>query len=167
MILNFEFQDGRTKNLSEFVYEFFRNRYGNHNTAVEMGYNLDYACKRFKHNENCQLFYRILSGEVLCFVVIYLRSFYFQADEDIYHHTKNLIEQVAERIIKESETYPNGSVTNEQFVNILKKHLPTKSSSDITELVSAAEKEQPNEEKIGLAKLFSVVSKQENIFEKN
>lgn len=30
-----------------------------------MGYNLDYACKRFKHNENCQLFSHILSGEVI------------------------------------------------------------------------------------------------------
>jgi hypothetical protein len=30
-----------------------------------MGYNLDYACKRFKHNENYQLFYNILSGEVI------------------------------------------------------------------------------------------------------
>ena len=29
-----------------------------------MGCNLDYACKRFKHNENCQVFYRILSKEV-------------------------------------------------------------------------------------------------------
>jgi hypothetical protein len=29
-----------------------------------MGYNLDYACKRFKHNDNCQLFYHILSGDV-------------------------------------------------------------------------------------------------------
>ena len=57
-------QNGRTKTLSEFIYEFFRNRYGNHNTAVEMGYNLDYACKRFKHNENCQLFHQILSGQV-------------------------------------------------------------------------------------------------------
>jgi len=60
-------------------------------------------------------------------------------------------------VIKESETYPNSSVTNEQFTNMLKKYLPNKSSNDIAELVSAAEKEQPNEEKIGLAKLFSVV----------
>ncbi|CAF3399761.1 unnamed protein product [Rotaria sp. Silwood1] len=134
-------QDGRTKSLSEFIYEFFRNRYGNHNTAVEMGYNLDFACKRFKHNDNCQLFYHILSGE---------------ADEDIYHYTKNLIEQLAERIIKESETYPNGSVTSEKFQHMLTKYLPNKSSTDISELVSAAEKEQPHEEQISLAKLFSV-----------
>jgi hypothetical protein len=63
-------------------------------------------------------------------------------------------------MIKESEIYPNGSVTNEQLNNILKKYLPNKSSSDISELVNAAEKEkeQQNEEQIGLAKLFSVVS---------
>ncbi len=61
-------------------------------------------------------------------------------------------------MIKESETYPNASVTNEQFTTMLKKYLPQKSSTDIAELVSAAEKEQPNEEQIGLAKLFSVVS---------
>ena len=41
---------------------------------------------------------------------------------------------------------------------MLKKYLPQKSPTDIAELVSAAEKEQPNEEQIGLAKLFSVVS---------
>jgi hypothetical protein len=41
---------------------------------------------------------------------------------------------------------------------MLKKYLPNKSSSDIAELANAAEKEQPNEEQIGLAKLFSVVS---------
>ncbi|CAF1133761.1 unnamed protein product [Rotaria sordida] len=134
-------QDGRTKSLSEFIYEFFRNRYGNHNTAVEMGYNLDYACKRFKYNDNCQLFYHILSGE---------------ADEDIYHYTKNLIEHLAERILKESETYPNGSVPSEKFHNMLTKYLPNKSSNDISELVAAAEKEQPNEEQISVAKLFSV-----------
>jgi len=40
---------------------------------------------------------------------------------------------------------------------MIKKYLPTKSSSDLSELVSAAEKEQPNEEQIRLAKLFSVV----------
>ncbi|CAF3703702.1 unnamed protein product [Adineta steineri] len=134
-------QDGRTKTLSEFVYEYFRNRYGNHNTAIEMGYSLDYACKRFKHNENCQLFYQILCGE---------------ADEDIYHNTKNLIEQLGERVIKESETHPNGSVTMEQFDTMLKSFLPDKSANDIAELVTAAEKEQPNEEQIALAKLFSV-----------
>ena len=61
-------------------------------------------------------------------------------------------------MIKESETHPNGSVTNEQFHNLLKKYLPNKSSNDLSELVNAAEKEQPNEEQIGLAKLFSVVS---------
>ncbi|CAF1536591.1 unnamed protein product [Adineta ricciae] len=134
-------QEGRAKTLSEFVYEYLRNRYGNHNTAIEMGYNLDYACKRFKHNENCQLFSQILSGE---------------ADEAIYHTTKNLIEQLAERVIKESETHPNGSVTIEQFTEMLKKYLPDKPSSDIIELVAAAEKEQPSEEQIALAKLFSV-----------
>lgn len=63
-------------------------------------------------------------------------------------------------MVKESETYPNGSVTNEQFHNMLKKYLPHKSSSDLSELVNAAEKEQPNEEQIGLAKLFSVVSEE-------
>ncbi|CAF2091416.1 unnamed protein product [Rotaria magnacalcarata] len=134
-------QDGRTKSLSEFIYEFFRNRYGNHNTAVEMGYNLDYSCKRFKHNENCQLFYHILSGE---------------ADEDIYHYTKNLIEQLADRIIKESETHPNGTVTADAFHNMLTKYLPNKTPSDISELVAAAEKEQPNTEQLSVAKLFSV-----------
>ncbi|CAF1209582.1 unnamed protein product [Adineta steineri] len=106
-----------------------------------MGYSLDYACKRFKHNENCQLFYQILCGE---------------ADEDIYHNTKNLIEQLGERVIKESETHPNGSVTMEQFDTMLKSFLPEKSANDIAELVTAAEKEQPNEEQIALAKLFSV-----------
>jgi hypothetical protein len=37
---------------------------------------------------------------------------------------------------------------------MLKKYLPNKSSSDIAELANAAEKEQPNEEQIGLAKLL-------------
>ena len=60
-------------------------------------------------------------------------------------------------MIKESETYPNGSVTNEIFTDLLKKYLPNKSATDILELVNAAEKEQPNEEQIALAKLFSVV----------
>ena len=41
---------------------------------------------------------------------------------------------------------------------MLKKYLPDKPSSDITELVAAAEKEQPSEEQIALAKLFSVVN---------
>jgi hypothetical protein len=66
-------------------------------------------------------------------------------------------------VIKDSETYPNASVTNEQFTAILKKHLPNKSANDISDLVSAAEKEQPNEEQIGLAKLFSVVSRNEKV----
>lgn len=64
LLLTLDVQNGRTKTLPEFIYEFFRNRYGNHNTAVEMGYNLDYACQRFKHNENCQLFHQILAGQV-------------------------------------------------------------------------------------------------------
>ncbi len=71
------FKEGRTKNLSEFVYEFFRNRFGNHNIAVEMGYNLDYASKRFKHNENCQLFYHILSGDVISILFFVLIKFNF------------------------------------------------------------------------------------------
>jgi hypothetical protein len=43
---------------------------------------------------------------------------------------------------------------------MLQKYLPNKSSSDISELVNAAEKEQPNndEQQIALAKLFSVVN---------
>lgn len=75
----------------------------------------------------------------------------------MYHHTKNLIEQLAERIIKEGENQPNGSVTSEQFNEMLKKNLPEKSPQEIAELTTAAEKEQPNEDKISLAKLFSVV----------
>jgi hypothetical protein len=47
---------------------------------------------------------------------------------------------------------------------MLKKYLPNKSSNDITELVTAAEKEQPNEEQITLAKLFSVVNKKKMFF---
>jgi hypothetical protein len=70
--LEFNLKEGRTKSLSEFVYEFFRNRYGNHNTAVEMGYNLDYSCQRFKHNENCQLFSHILSGEVISLTLVFV-----------------------------------------------------------------------------------------------
>ena len=61
-------------------------------------------------------------------------------------------------MIKEGESKPNGSVTNDQFTEILKKNLPQKSATDISELVTAAEKEQPNEEKIALGKLFSVVN---------
>ena len=72
---------------------------------------------------------------------------------------KSLIEQLAERVIKEGESQPNGSVTTEQFSEMLKKHLPDKSASEIAELTNAAEKEQPNEEKISLAKLFSVVKR--------
>jgi hypothetical protein len=47
---------------------------------------------------------------------------------------------------------------------MLKKYLPNKSSNDIAELVTAAEKEQPNEEQITLAKLFSVVNKKKFFF---
>lgn len=61
-------------------------------------------------------------------------------------------------MIKEGETKPNGSVTNDQFTEILKKNLPQKSVTDISELVAAAEKEQPNDNKISLEKLFSVVN---------
>jgi hypothetical protein len=93
-----------------------------------------------------------------CFFSPKFQSCDFEADEDIYHHTKNLIEQLAERFIKEGEIYPNGSVVHEQFNQILKKYLPNKSSNDINELTIAAEKEQGNEEKISLGKLFSVVS---------
>ncbi|CAF0871044.1 unnamed protein product [Didymodactylos carnosus] len=134
-------QNGRTKSLSEFIYEFFRNRFGNHNSAVEMAYNLDYACKKFKHNENCQLFHSILSG---------------QADEDIYHHTKQLIEQLSERIMKESEG-TKGVVSSQDLTSMLKKYLPNKPTSDISELITAAEKEQPTaDENIDVTKLFAV-----------
>ena len=40
---------------------------------------------------------------------------------------------------------------------MLTRNLPEKSTTEIAELVTAAEKEQPNEERISLAKLFSVV----------
>ena len=61
-------------------------------------------------------------------------------------------------MIKEGETKPNGSVTNDQFSEMLKKNLPDKTPQEIAELTAAAEKEQPNEEHISLAKLFSVVT---------
>lgn len=81
-------------------------------------------------------------------------------DENVYHQTKNLIEQLAERMIKEAESKPGGSVTNEQFAEMLKKNFPQKSSQEIADLISAAEKEQPNEERLALSKLFAVVNAQ-------
>jgi len=67
-------------------------------------------------------------------------------------------------VIKESETYPNGSVTPEIFTELLKKYLPNKPVTDVSELISAAEKEQPNEEQLALARLFSVVEKKTEEF---
>lgn len=60
--------------------------------------------------------------------------------------------------MKESETYPNGTVPSDKFHQMLAKYLPNKAPSDISELVSAAEKEQPNEDQLSVSKLFSVVS---------
>jgi hypothetical protein len=84
--------------------------------------------------------------------------FEFKADENIYHHVKHLIEQLSSRIIKESESKPNGSVTNEQFADMLRKHLPMKTADDINELLAAANREQPNDEHIALVRLFSLVN---------
>lgn len=88
-------------------------------------------------------------------------SFLFvQADENVYHHTKSLIEQLAERLIKDAAG-TDGNVTNDQLTEILTRNFPDKAGSEIAELVAAAGKEQANEEKIAVAKLFSVVKKNE------
>jgi Ca2+-binding EF-hand superfamily protein len=83
-----------------------------------------------------------------------------QTDEQVYHYTKQLIEQLADRVIKESENKANSSVTNDQFAEMLKKNLPLKPSNEIAELTDAADNEQPQNERISLAKLFAVVSEQ-------
>ncbi|CAF0922434.1 unnamed protein product [Rotaria sordida] len=73
------------KTLADHIAAYFEKRFNSHTIAIEMGYNLNDACQRYRNSERINLFWGIITGQI---------------EEMVYHHQMKSISQLLQHLIK-------------------------------------------------------------------
>lgn len=118
-------------NMEDFFYMFLQKRYGIHTTIVEWGYNMLAALERYKYDADCELFLKVLNGEV---------------GQEVYESQMILIDEFLNdcRDLDLNEGGKIiGRVPKKEFMNTLQTFFSDKSSDQINELTLALERDQP------------------------
>lgn len=121
----------KTENMSEFLMNYYKNRFPSNQLAYEWCYNLNDACERYPNNQTLAIFHGVLNGKI---------------DEEIYHHERRLYMQLLQHLIdvENKEGYSEDTadtLSNSSFTNALKDFFKFKTHQDIELLVKAAEEE--------------------------
>jgi hypothetical protein len=119
--------------IPDHLYSFLQSKYGVQATIVEMSYNLVDALKRYQHDADCELFHKILFGE-LC--------------EDAYHSQLKMLtglEKALHDLDRKHHGKKNakGQLTRDQLISVVETHFPLKPDSDLRALKSALQYDQP------------------------
>ena len=128
-----EKEGGREIPLPEFFYEFLRKRFGIQSMIVEWGYNMMYALKKYSYDADCELFLKIMQGDV---------------GEEVYHEQFQMINDIR-AMCEHIDQLDNGGkrskkIRREDFVKALKQYFSDKDTDDFDRLVSALHKDQPS-----------------------
>ena len=71
--------------MADHVATYFEKRFHSKTIAIEMEYNLRDACKRYRHSEQINLFWGIITGQI---------------EELVYHHQMKSISQLLQSLIR-------------------------------------------------------------------
>jgi hypothetical protein len=122
-----------TDTVADRLYDYMQSKYGVQQVIVEMGYNLVDALKRYQYDADCELFHKILFGE-LC-------------EETYYDQEKQLEDFMKACHIMAKKTNGNkkkaGTLTRENFTKLLATHFKFKSDEDLKSLRAALQYDQP------------------------
>jgi hypothetical protein len=124
--------------LHEYLYEFLRGKHGgNHPSAVEEGYNLMEALRKFSYDADVMLFFEVLTG-ALC--------------EGVYHD-RNVMTKALEGYLPAVAGHEN-LISREDLYAALHEFFPSKSEDDHAGLRKALFKDNPEGEFVNFLKLF-------------
>ena len=131
-------QDAKSKTpsaepVADRLYDYMQSKYGVQQVIVEMGYNLVDALKRYQYDADCELFHKILFGE-LC--------------EDTYHDQERRLEEFMKACqIMDKKTHggkkKTGSLTRENLNSLLASHFKFKTDEDLRSLRAGLQYDQP------------------------
>lgn len=124
--------------LHEYLYEFLREKHdGVHANAVEEGYNLMEALRKFSYDADVALFFEVLTG-ALC--------------EGVYHD-RNVMTKALEEYLPAVAGHEN-LIGREDLQAAFYEFFPSKSEEDHAALRKALSKDQPEGEFVNFLKLF-------------
>ena len=117
----------------DFLYTFLKGRFGVPTAIAEFGYNLMDGVKRYAYDADCELFHRIITGE-LC--------------EDAYEEQIATVSKFQDFLRKTEarkvgKKKAKGTLSREEFLLALEKHFPFKSKADLSSLAQALIYDQP------------------------
>lgn len=106
-------------NFQDFFSDFIKNKYGMlRSVRAEWVYNLTWACERYIEDPDCELFLRILRGEI---------------SEDAYKEQFEMFDKVHEAIMK-SDQKNKGILKKKRLMKVIKKFFKTKTPERLHQL---------------------------------
>ena len=117
--------------MQDFFYDFLKKRFGIHSMVVEYGYNVLHALKRYSYDADCELFFKVLVGEL---------------GEEVYHEQMAMIESFLEMCrdidLKDCGKV-SGKVKKDDLSRAIRTFLTDKSEEMLDRLVGALDRDQP------------------------
>uniref|UniRef100_A0A7S3G9G2 Translin-associated factor X-interacting protein 1 N-terminal domain-containing protein n=1 Tax=Palpitomonas bilix TaxID=652834 RepID=A0A7S3G9G2_9EUKA len=129
-------------NLSQFFFKYLKGRFGMQTMVADWGYNMLYALKKYSYDADCELFLKILIGEL---------------DEDVYIEQMSMLDRVSDAFRK-ADLSDGGSVTGLlsrfDIERVLREQFPLKSNEQFEEIIESMQQDQPGEGMVKYAALF-------------
>ena len=117
--------------MQDFFYDFLKKRFGIHSMVVEYGYNVLHALKRYSYDADCELFLKVLVGEL---------------GEEVYHEQMAMIESFLE-MCREIDLKDcgkvSGKVKKDDLSRAIRTFLTDKNEEMLDRLVGALDRDQP------------------------
>ncbi|KAL7636418.1 UNVERIFIED_CONTAM: hypothetical protein RMT77_013193 [Armadillidium vulgare] len=109
---------------TDFLNQYFSERYHIEEIRAEWCYSLVDACQRLAHEEEIGLFWGIICGQI---------------QEDIYHHQEKMMEDIL-NAFKENDRKNKGYIMKEKVLLILRELFPLKSQESLDEILNLIQK---------------------------
>jgi hypothetical protein len=120
--------------VTDILYAFLQQKYGVHKVVVEVGYNLVDALKRYSYDADCEMFLKIVFGE-LCLDCA--------ADQE--NMVADFVKacQMLDRKQNPGKKKTSGTLSRVAFYELLAAHFEFKAEDDVQALIRAVEFDQP------------------------
>lgn len=133
---------GEVMSLMDFVHVHLQKKVGISAAILEWGYSFMYGLKQYSYDADCELFLKILTGEV---------------NEDVYQDQVQLQKTISDLMLSMDYAANGGkavgTLSKIQLQTALRSFFPHKTSDRLKELYKALDKDQPGKEVV-YAKLF-------------
>ncbi|CAF4110686.1 unnamed protein product, partial [Adineta steineri] len=116
--------------LTDYVFDYLTKRFNNKEIAIEISYNMQDACNRYRNNYEINLFWQILIGQV---------------EENVYHDEMKEFARILQYFIKLSSNYSSQSllwtIQWSDFINALHELYSNWTNERISLLIRSAERD--------------------------